>query len=593
MYNETVMDHFANPRNVGEIEKPDGVGHTGNPTDGDKFTIYIKVENGVMVQVRFKTFGCGAAIAASSMLTIMATGKTLEEGLKITNDQVAEALGGLPKRKLACSNIAADALHAAIRDYKGKEPGCNTNIESRGQGTCGVLPDDGATLEKDQIQRYLRHIIMHQIRGMGQRTLLESKILVYAQSTVVVEEFLFYLAAAGIGNVYCYFEDSTNWDETRGYLLDLNPDLKFSLLGDIDDIGELSAAKINYTVVFGDVDFQKKLQNEQNIWFTPVLVATPMPWEGILAYGIDNLAVKHENRYLGNGFGIVGKTLSQGFLGTLMVVELIKLLLGLGEMLKGQIYFNLLDMVFDSHPNEIVTKEIKKKESFISDKMKRSKVLIIGTGGLGSPVAMTLAKAGVGTIGLVDFDTIEYSNLNRQILHSTSRVGTLKVESAKYMLGKINKNVNVITYPIAFSEETASELILEYDIIIDGLDNIPTRYILNDHCQKFQKPLMEAGVLTFYGQITTLVPGETPCYRCILPEKAETSSIPPCSEVGVLGPVPGIIGVLQATEAIKHILDINNSLKGKLLMYDGLESEFNKIPVRKSKFCGVCGDKSQ
>src|SRR5665647_1793051 len=182
MYNDTVLDHFANPRNVGSITGADGIGNAGNPVDGDKVTIDIKVHNKTLADVRFKTFGCGAAIAASSMLTVLAIGKSLNEAMKITNDDVANALGGLPPEKLLCSNIAADALHGAINDYLNKNNVGSSESENISKKAPENFPDTTETnyeaMNKNQIQRYLRHIIMPKISGPGQKKLLETRVLI-------------------------------------------------------------------------------------------------------------------------------------------------------------------------------------------------------------------------------------------------------------------------------------------------------------------------------------------------------------------------------------------------------------------------------
>jgi len=180
--------------------------------------------------------------------------------------------------------------------------------------------------------------------------------------------------------------------------------------------------------------------------------------------------------------------------------------------------------------------------------------------------------------------------LNRQILHTTSKLGMLKVESAKQTLKTINQNIKVDLYPSSFSRENAAEIIKNYDIIIDGLDNLPTRYLLNDACFFEKKSLIEAGALAFYGQVTTIVPGDGPCYRCIFPESTVPFSAPSCSETGVLGPIPGLMGLLQAVEVIKMIIGADSSLKGRLLMYDALETELNIVEYQRNNDCELCGD---
>ncbi|MCG2729229.1 MAG: HesA/MoeB/ThiF family protein, partial [Acetobacterium sp.] len=220
--------------------------------------------------------------------------------------------------------------------------------------------------------------------------------------------------------------------------------------------------------------------------------------------------------------------------------------------------------------------------------LKSANVLTIGAGGLGCPANLVLAKAGVKKLSLIDFDQVEISNLNRQILHSTSTIGMLKVESAKRSLEAMSPDLQVTTYSGAFSKENAREIIKKHDLVIDGLDNLPTRYLLNDACYFEKKPLVEAGALAYYGQVTTIVPDEGPCFRCLFPE-TNNQTAGSCSETGVLGPVPGLMGVLEAIEAIKLIVGIPTTLKGKLLMIDVLETSFDRFTFGKYEDCPLCG----
>jgi molybdopterin/thiamine biosynthesis adenylyltransferase len=223
------------------------------------------------------------------------------------------------------------------------------------------------------------------------------------------------------------------------------------------------------------------------------------------------------------------------------------------------------------------------------EKLKSSKVLIVGAGGLGSPSAMYLACAGVGTIGIVDEDTVSISNLQRQILHSSESLGMKKVESAKRTLGRLNPHVRVVAYEMRLSEERAKDIIAGYDLVVDAVDNLTTRYIVNDTCQELGKPLIEAGVMHFDGMILTILPGKGPCFRCVFPSPPPENEARTSREMGILGPVPGIIGCMQAVEAVKVLLDVGSPLVGRLLLFSGLDMAWNAVKVLKDPNCVACG----
>lgn len=225
-------------------------------------------------------------------------------------------------------------------------------------------------------------------------------------------------------------------------------------------------------------------------------------------------------------------------------------------------------------------------------KLLNSKVLIIGTGGLGAPAAMFLAAAGVGTIGLVDYDVVELSNLQRQIIHLTKDLNKPKIQSGKETINEMNPDVNVITYREWVTSANIKEIIMDqdYDFIIDGTDNFPAKFLINDACVMLSKPFSHAGIIRFHGQTMTYVPGEGPCYRCIFKNPPPEGAVPSCKEAGVLGVMGGVIGTIQATEAIKFILNKGDLLTGRLLTYDALDMEFRTINLSKKCDCQVCGD---
>jgi molybdopterin/thiamine biosynthesis adenylyltransferase/rhodanese-related sulfurtransferase/molybdopterin converting factor small subunit len=222
-------------------------------------------------------------------------------------------------------------------------------------------------------------------------------------------------------------------------------------------------------------------------------------------------------------------------------------------------------------------------------KLKAGSVLCIGAGGLGSPVAMYLAAAGIGRLGIVDFDTVDFSNLQRQILHGTPDVGRPKLASAKDRLNALNPNVHIETYEVALSSQNALQLFEPYDVIVDGTDNFPTRYLVNDACVLTGKPNAYGSIFRFEGQASVFATKDGPCYRCLYPEPPPPGLVPSCAEGGVLGVLPGMIGVIQATEAVKLILGIGEPLIGRFLIYDALRMRFRELTLRKDPDCPVCG----
>ncbi len=224
-------------------------------------------------------------------------------------------------------------------------------------------------------------------------------------------------------------------------------------------------------------------------------------------------------------------------------------------------------------------------------KLKQGSVLLIGTGGLGSPLALYLAAAGVGHIGLVDFDIVDESNLQRQIIHGTSTLGIRKTESAKMRLRDLNPHIDIATYETHITSENAFDLMRPYDVIVDGTDNFPTRYLTNDACVMLGKPNVYGSIFRFEGQATVFSPKHGgPCYRCLYPEPPPPGLVPSCAEGGVLGVLPGVIGTIQATEAIKLLTGIGEPLIGRLLLYDALALRFRELKLRRNPDCPVCGD---
>lgn len=222
-------------------------------------------------------------------------------------------------------------------------------------------------------------------------------------------------------------------------------------------------------------------------------------------------------------------------------------------------------------------------------KLKAASVLLIGTGGLGSPTALYLAAAGVGKIGLVDYDVVDETNLQRQVIHGISTVGISKLDSAEKRLRDLNPDLEIVKYNVPLTSDNALELFADYDVIIDGTDNFPTRYLVNDACVKLGKPNVYGSIFRFEGQLSVFYAQQGPCYRCMFPEPPPPGLVPSCAEGGVLGILPGTIGTMQATEAIKLLLGIGVPMIGRMMLYDALEMSFTTIKVRKDPNCPVCG----
>jgi len=223
-------------------------------------------------------------------------------------------------------------------------------------------------------------------------------------------------------------------------------------------------------------------------------------------------------------------------------------------------------------------------------KMLNAKVLLLGAGGLGAPTALYLAAAGIGTIGLVDDDVVDASNLQRQVIHNTERIGTPKTESARLTIEALNPDVEVIEHRLRLNAENILEIIEPYDVIVDGADNFPTRYLLNDASVRLRKPVVSASILSFDGQVSTFVPYEGPCYRCLYPTPPPAELAPSCSANGVLGVMAGTMGTLQANEVLKLVMGIGEPLIGRLLLYEALGTRFTELKVRRDPECPICGE---
>jgi thiazole biosynthesis adenylyltransferase ThiF len=240
----------------------------------------------------------------------------------------------------------------------------------------------------------------------------------------------------------------------------------------------------------------------------------------------------------------------------------------------------------ERYSRHIILKEVGVKGQ---KKLLNAKVLIIGAGGLGAPAAMYLAAAGVGTIGIADADEVDLSNLQRQVIHTTNDLGKAKVKSAAETMQAINTDVKVNTYRTFVTSENILDLIADYDFILDGTDNFPAKFLINDACVMAKKPFSHAGIIRFQGQLMTYVPGEGPCYRCVFKNPPPKDAVPTCKQAGVIGAMGGVIGSLQAMEAVKYIIGQGDLLTGRLLTYDALKMQFRTVKLPKDDNCAICG----
>lgn len=245
------------------------------------------------------------------------------------------------------------------------------------------------------------------------------------------------------------------------------------------------------------------------------------------------------------------------------------------------------DEQIERYSRHIILKEVGGKGQ---KKLLDGRVLIIGAGGLGSPIALYLAAAGVGTIGIADADCVDLSNLQRQVIHQTPDIGKPKVLSAREKMEAINPDVRVVTYQSWVSADNILEMIGDYDFVIDGTDNFAAKFLINDACVMAGKPYSHGGILSFFGQTITVLPGESSCYRCVFPKPPPRDAIPTCSQAGVIGVLPGVLGTIQATEAIKFLLGKGELLAGRLLTYDALEMRFREVSLSRNPKCPLCGE---
>lgn len=450
-------------------------------------------------------------------------------------------------------------------------------------------------LTREQINRYLRHIIIPEISGPGQKKLLDSSVFVCGESVNGVAPAVYYLAASGVGRIYCHFDDARGFEQLFADIHDLNDDVS---------IERSDGSHSDVWIFLGKPEFITHQDKRISTDSVPSIICLHSGWKGGMEVftqkdGLNLFLARLSKEYppsdvCSDNAGMSGEVFSTCLLGALSAMETIKLALGIGKTADDFLAFNLLSMEFVKVNEAELTQRLHDLHApqgidCPEAKLKGSKVLIVGTGGLGSPVAYALALAGVGTIGLVDYDNVEISNLNRQILHSASRIGLPKVESAAVFLKNINPYLHIYTHNTSLSKENVFEIIEGYDIVVDALDNFPTRFLLNDACFFAKKPLVDAGVIRFDGTFMTILNPEGPCYRCRYRDIPAPGSTPSCSETGVLGPIPGIMGFMQAAEVVKLLSGKGNILSDRIIFFDGLFSNFCTIKLNKKNNCPLCG----
>ena len=442
-------------------------------------------------------------------------------------------------------------------------------------------------LSKNQINRYIRHIIMPEISGQGQKKLLESSVSIYGENVKEIMPLTLYLAAMGLGKIQCNIHDSQGYDLLFTQATDLNDDVKIELIHD-------NLVESNFRIVLGNSEFIKKTAGLfSGKDFTPTIYSVINHWK--FAIVPMNSGELHSFVELFNQSTTeCSITFISALAGTICSIEAVKQILNIGNTLKDILLFDLFNLEINTYEKAEVQSSIDRllkieniNYKSVTEKIGDAKILIVGAGGLGSPSSLAMVMSGVGEIGLVDSDSVELSNLNRQVLHSSSRIGMPKAESAKLMLQSINPQVKINTYIENLTKENAQRIIEEYDLVISAVDNIQTRYLINDLCYFMKKTVIEAGVLRFDGTNTTIIPDEGHCYRCLYPN-LNTSGMS-CAETGVLGAVPGVMGFIQAAEAYKVLAEIGTNLKNKILLFDGLEMEFNIISLDKNPDCPLCG----
>ncbi len=457
-------------------------------------------------------------------------------------------------------------------------------------------------LEKNQIDRYPEFTLAPQISRISQKKIYKSSAAVYSKEIRGTSSLLYYLAAAGVGQLHCHMDNSSGWDKLKDNLIDLNSE--GSVLLHTEENADSSASHSTSRIISGNFNYVKEALNDiiksvSHKEYVPTIVSIYNGWYGAVQTFTEYSALMAFSAAINDfpDFSAVGSSgfnddLSACFSNLLAVIEHIKVALSVGKPLSDPLYFNLSTMDFDfvSTPTDLLYKLLGSRISVKNGRdISDSKVLIIGCGSLGSSAAFSLASAGVGKLGLVDFDIVGQNDLNHQIMHTSSRIGMPKVQSAGEFLKSIYPNIQLELYETKVNKFNIHDIISSYDVVIGGLDNVTGRYILNDACYKSKKPLIEAGTLDISGFATTIIPESGHCYRCIFPETEDSSLLPSYSEACILSLVSGFLGIIQAAEATKLLTGIGKPLKNRLLLFDVLDTDIYVSEHRKNFYCELCG----
>ncbi|MGE5677247.1 MAG: HesA/MoeB/ThiF family protein [Pseudomonadota bacterium] len=452
-------------------------------------------------------------------------------------------------------------------------------------------------LKKDQLSRYMRQMIIPEISSNGQENILASSTVIHSECVEAAAFALYYLAASGVGEASCCIDDTDGWDELSSKLSDLNGDIRFRLKTGKDKIAIVRAST---RIVSGNPQYVRKaLKNIMNSdtgeKFIPTIITLNYGWRGTIRTfqskaELSEFLSELEKWPGFNSFDPIshGHKLSGYFSSLMAVQEHLKLVLSIGKPLVNALYYDLFKIEFETVSNipglfyRLDRLEpVENNAATLSD----AKVLIAGCGGLGSPAAYSLTSIGIGSLGLVDNGRVELPDLNRQILHSSSRLGMAKVNSAEIFLKDINSLTQFSLHNVKLKKENIREIIKSYDMIIGCLDSLNDRYMLNDACLAEGKPLVEAGVMDISGLVTSIIPGKGHCYRCIFPEGSTYNAE---TEAGILGSIPGLLGILQAAEAVKLISGTGRPLKNKLLLLDAFDTDIYIINSARSLSCKAC-----
>lgn len=457
-------------------------------------------------------------------------------------------------------------------------------------------------LTKDQVYRYMKQIVIPEISGSGQERILGSRVFLYSESLDRMSLALYYLAATGVGEVYCSIEDSSGWSALSDRLSDLNSDC--SILLQDEKAMEASASQATTRIIIGGPGYVAGIletvsETDYAGSSIPTVTAIYNGWHGVIRTFTEQAAIKEFLLELNSSANQAGTSADDcssklsGYFSSLMaVIEHLKLVLSLGKPLYKPFYHNLSTMEFDSLDNcsdflsklNAPVKMPEEHRSLFSD----SRILIVGCGGPGSTAAFILATLGIGSLGLIDPDIVELNNLNQQILYSTSRLGISRAQSSEMFLRQISPELKLDMYAARLGREYLHDIISRYDIIIGCVDNPAYRYVLNEACAAAGKPLLQAGAFDISGLVTSIIPGEEPGYRSIFPEPKAGSTMPSCSESGVLGPIPGLMGIVQAAEAVKLLTGIGRSLKNKILLFDVFDTDIYITDNSKNRYYELC-----